>query len=168
MNSMPEAAIGSQNLGTANSERFLTFHLANEEYGIEIMKVQEIIGLVPITLVPTAPDYCRGVINLRGKVIPTIDLRSKLGMEPCDDTDRTCIVIVEVPGPNGQTHYGLVVDEVADVLEISQADLNPAPEYGAGFDASMIQAIGVVAGDVKILLDIDRVLSGESIPVSEA
>ncbi len=168
MNSMIEAAIGSQNLAAANPERFLTFHLANEEYGIDIMKVQELIGLVPITRVPTAPDYCRGVINLRGKVIPTIDLRAKLGMESCDDTDRTCIVIVEVPSPNGQTHFGLVVDEVAEVLDISQADLNPAPEYGASYDASMIQAIGVVEGDVKILLDIDRVLSGESLPESEA
>ena len=168
MNSMPEVADGSQNPATAISERFLTFHLAKEEYGIEIMKVQELIGLVPITPVPTAPDYCRGVINLRGKVIPTIDLRAKLGMETCDDTDRTCIVIVEVPSPNGQNDYGLVVDEVAEVLDISQADLNPAPEYGASADAAVIQAIGVVEGNVKILLDIDILLSGESLPVGEA
>ena len=167
MNSVLEAKEGSQ-IPVAMSERFLTFQLAKEEYGIEITKVQEIIGLVPITQVPTAPEYCRGVINLRGQVIPTIDLRSKLGMESCDDTDRTCIVIVEVLGSNGQNHYGLVVDEVAEVLDISQADLNPAPEYGASLDASMIQSIGVVEGEVKILLDIDRVLSDESLPVSEA
>ncbi len=168
MNSMIEAATGSQDLAAAKSERFLTFHLADEEYGIAIMKVQELIGLVPITRVPTAPDYCRGVINLRGKVIPTIDLRTKLGMQTCDDTDRTCIVVVEVPGPNGLTHYGLVVDEVAEVLDISQADLNPAPEYGSSLDEAQIQAIGVVEGKVKILLDIDRVLSGDSLPVSKA
>ena len=168
MNSMTEAPDGSRNSAAANSERFLTFHLAGEEYGIDIMKVQEIIGLVPITRVPTAPDYCRGVINLRGKVIPTIDLRSKLGMEPCDDTDRTCIVIVEVPGLNGQNHYGLVVDEVAEVLDISPADLNPAPEYGSSLDEALIQAIGVIEGHVKILLDIDRVLSGDSLPANAA
>ncbi len=168
MNTVPQIDHGAQNPAAISAERFLTFHLANEEYGIEIMKVQELIGLVPITQVPTAPDYWRGVINLRGKVIPTIDLRAKLGMERCDDTDRTCIVIVEVPSPNGQNDYGLVVDEVAEVLDISQADLNPAPEYGASADAAVIQAIGVVEGNVKILLDIDKLLSGESLPVGEA
>ena len=168
MNSTTEPVEVSRNLAAVNPERFLTFHLTNEEYGIDIMKVQELIGLVPITQVPTAPDYCRGVINLRGKVIPTIDLRAKLGMEPCGDTDRTCIVIVEVPSPNGLNHYGLVVDEVAEVLDISQADLNPAPEYGARLDASVIQAIGVVEGQVKVLLDIDHVLSGELLPMGEA
>jgi purine-binding chemotaxis protein CheW len=164
---MPEAVESSQNQEAANPERFLTFHLAKEEYGIDIMKVQELIGLVPITHVPSAPDYCRGVINLRGKIIPTIDLRSKLGMQPCDDTDRTCIVIVEVPGAVGQNHYGLVVDEVAGVLDIAQADLNPPPDYGSTLDETLIQAIGVVEGEVTILLDIDRVLSGDLLPVSE-
>ncbi len=161
MNTETQTVSGLKESARGITERFLTFHLATEEYGIDIMKVQELIGLVPITRVPTAPDYCRGVINLRGKVIPTIDLRTKLGMQSCDDTDRTCIVIVEVPGLNGQTHYGLVVDEVAEVLDISQADLNPAPEYGSSLDEALIQAIGVVEGKVKILLDIDRVLSGE-------
>ena len=168
MNSMTEAAGGSRKSAAANPERFLTFHLANEEYGIDIMKVQELIGLVPITRVPTAPDYCRGVINLRVKVIPTIDLRTKLGMEPCDDTDRTCIVIVEVPGPTAKNHYGLVVDEVAEVLDISPEDLSPTPEYGSSLDESLIQAIGVVEGEVKILLDIDRVLSSDLLPDAEA
>ena len=168
MNAAPEATVDSRVLAGVNPERYLTFHLAGEEYGIDIMKVQEIIGLVPITRVPTAPDYCRGVINLRGKVIPTFDLRAKLGMETCDDTDRTCIIIVEAAGLNNQNHCGLVVDEVAEVLDISQADLNPPPEYGSGVDEALIQAIGVVEGKVKILLDIDRVLSGDSIQVSGA
>ena len=168
MKSTPEAADKSQNVAALGPERYLTFHLAGEEYGIDIMKVQEIIGLVSITRVPTAPDYCRGVINLRGKVIPAFDLRAKLGMETCDDTDRTCIIIVEVPGLNNQNHCGLVVDEVAEVLDISQDELNPAPEYGSSVDEALIQAIGVVEGKVKILLDIDRVLSGESIQVSDA
>ena len=145
----------------AHVERFLTFHLANEEYGIDIMRIQEIIGLVPITAVPTAPDYCRGVINLRGKIIPTIDLRAKLGMDSCDDTERTCIIIVEVQGPNGQNQFGLVVDEVAEVLHVSEAEMNPPPEYGASLDTALIQGIGVVEAQVKIFLDIDRVMSEE-------
>ena len=123
------------------------------------MKIQEIIGLVPITTVPTAPEYCRGVINLRGKIIPTIDLRTKLGMESCDDTERTCIIIVEVHGVNGQNQFGLVVDEVAEVLHVSEAEMNPAPDYGATLDSTLIQGLGVVDGQVKIFLDIDRVLS---------
>lgn len=142
------------------AERFLTFHLAEEEFGIDIMRVQEIIGLVQITPVPTAPEYCRGVINLRGKVIPTIDFRKKLGMDPREDTERTCIIIVEVGGDKGQTLFGLVVDEVAEVLHVAETDLSPAPEYGGGLDNSLIQGVGVVDGKLKIFLDIERVLSG--------
>ena len=150
------------------TERFLTFQLDGEEYGIEITKVQEIIGLVPVTKVPTAPAYCRGVINLRGKVIPTIDLRLKLGIQAKEDTSRTCIIIVDVRGAQGQSHFGLVVDEVAEVLDIPAEDVNPAPDYGSGLDSTLIQGIGVVSEEVKILLDIDRVLSGEELPATGA
>ena len=134
-------------------ERFLTFQLKGEEYGIDIMKIQEIIGLVPITALPTAPAYCRGVINLRDIVIPTIDLRIKLGMESVEDTERTCIIIVEVQGAKGQIQFGLVVDEVAEVLHVSQAEMNPAPDYGGSLDSDFIQGIGVVGGQVKIFLE---------------
>ena len=150
------------------AERYLTFNLAGEQYGIDIMKIQEIIGLVPITALPTAPAYCRGVINLRDIVIPTIDLRTKLGMDPVEDTERTCIIIVEVQGAKGQIQFGLVVDEVAEVLHVSQAEMNPAPEYGGSLDSDLIQGIGVVGGQVKIFLDIDLVMSKEDHALAEA
>jgi len=159
MNNAANIDVASKRHGAAYAERFLTFHLKGEEYGIDIMKIQEIIGLVPITSVPTAPAYCRGVINLRGKVIPTIDLRSKLGMESVEDTERTCIIIVEVEGDGGQRQFGLVVDEVAEVLHVSEAEMNPPPDYGATLDEAFIQGIGVVEGQVKIFLDIDLVMS---------
>ncbi len=168
MNNAPNINADAQNHMVIHAERFLTFHLAGEEYGIDIMKIQEIIGLVPITTVPTAPEYCRGVINLRGKIIPTIDLRTKLGMESCDDTERTCIIIVEVQGLNGQTQFGLVVDEVAEVLHVSEAEMNPAQEYGASLDTAVIEGIGVVEDKVKIFLDIDRVLSVADHALAEA
>ena len=173
MNIEPNIDAKGQNPGAAHeeashAERFLTFHLAKEEYGIDIMKIQEIIGLVPITSVPTAPEYCRGVINLRGKIIPTIDLRTKLGMESRDDTERTCIVIVEVQGPNGQNQFGLVVDEVAEVLHVSEAEMNPAPDYGSSMDTALIQGLGVVEDKVKIFLDIDRVMSAADHSLADA
>lgn len=150
------------------SEKYLTFHLAGEEYGIAIMKVQEIIGLAPITQIPTLPTYCRGVINLRGKLITTIDLRLKLGFDAKADSERTCIVIVESSEKTDQRHFGLIVDEVAEVLDLSPDNINPAPDYGGNLDAQFIHGIGMVNDEVKILLDVDRVLSNEAIPVSEA
>ena len=168
MNSKTEGVSQPQDHVGGFSEKFLTFHLAGEEYGIEIMKVQEILGVVPITLVPTAPAYCRGVINLRRRVIPTIDLRLKLGLQALDDTERTCIIIVEVQGQNGQNLFGLVVDEVAEVLDIARENINPTPEYGGSFDVTLIHGIGVVDGETKILLDIDQVFSGEDLPTNSA
>ncbi len=168
MNTETQTVSGPQEPARGFIDRFFTFHLADEEYGIEITKVQEIIGLLPITKVPTAPVYCRGVINLRGKVIPTMDLRLKLGFQAKEDTSRTCIIIVEVQGQNGQSLFGLVVDEVAEVLDISDGNINPPPEYGESLDVTLIQGIGVVSGKVKILLDFDRALSGENLPVSDA
>lgn len=159
---------GPQESARELAERFLTFNLAGEEYGIEITRVREIIGLLPITKVPTASENCRGVINLRGKVIPILDLRLKFGMQAKEDTSRTCFVIVDLSGAQGQSHVGLVVDEVAEVLDIPQADLSPPPDYGSGLDTTLIHGIGVVAGELKILLDIDQVLSGEVLPDTEA
>ena len=168
MNNNHKTETDAQTPMVIHAERFLTFHLAGEEYGIDIMKIQEIIGLTPITPVPTAPVYCRGVINLRGIIIPTIDLRAKLGMESCDDTERTCIIIVEVRGVNGQNQFGLVVDEVAEVLHVSEAEMNPPPDYGVKLDSTLIQGIGVVEGRVKIFLDIELVLSAADRALAEA
>jgi len=163
MNTETQTIIGPQASAREFTGRYLTHHLAVEEFGIDIMKVREIIGLVPITQVPTAPDYCRGVINPRGKVIPTIDLRLKLGIQTKEDTDRTFSISVGVQGKNGQSQFGFVVDEVAEVLDIAGDNINPTPEHGASFEVALIHGIGVVDGEVKILLDIDRVLAEEAL-----
>lgn len=144
--------------------KYLTFRLANEEYGLEIIKVQEIIGLMPVTHVPRVPDYVRGVINLRGRIIPTIDLRAKFGLERVPDTDKTCIIVVEVVSPKGgKMSMGIIVDEVAEVLDVAPDEVDQAPEFGSTLSMDFILGVGIVKGGVKILLDIDKVLTWEEV-----
>jgi purine-binding chemotaxis protein CheW len=135
--------------------KFLTFFLAGEEYGIEILKVHEIIGMMLITSVPRTPQFIRGVINLRGKVIPIVDLRLKFDMESMDQTSETCIIVVHVQG----VEMGIVVDRVSEVLNIGGSEIEDAPSFGADVNTDYILGIGKSQGKVKILLDIDRVLS---------
>lgn len=146
---------------TGLAGKYLTFRLANEEYGIEIMKVQEIIGLMPVTQVPRVPDYVRGVINLRGRIIPTIDLRAKFGLERIADTEKTCIIVVEILSAKGKVSVGIIVDEVAEVLDVGADEVDRAPEFGTSLSMDFILAVGIVKGGVKILLDIDKVLTFE-------
>jgi purine-binding chemotaxis protein CheW len=141
--------------------KYLTFKLAEEEYGLEIIKVQEIIGLMPITKVPRVPDYIRGVINLRGRIIPTIDLRTKFDLERVEDTEKTCIIVVEVMSPKGKINVGIIVDEVAEVLDVAGNEIDHAPEFGTNLHTDFILGVGIVKGEVKILLDIDKVLTTE-------
>ena len=143
--------------------KYLTFKLAEEEYGLEIVKVQEIIGLMPITKVPRVPDYMRGVINLRGRIIPTIDLRSKFGLSRVEDTEKTCIIVVEVMSSKGKVNVGIIVDQVAEVLDVAGNEIDHAPEFGTALHTDFILGVGIVKGAVKILLDIDKVLTSEEI-----
>jgi len=138
--------------------KYLTFSLANEEYGLEILKVREIIGIMDITAVPQMPPYVKGVINLRGKVIPVIDLRLKFGLEPAEYTDQTCIVVVDVG-----TLTGIIVDTVQEVLDIDSSQIDPPPPLGGSIDTSFVLGMGKVKDDVKILLDIDKVLDADEI-----
>ncbi|MFH1674803.1 MAG: chemotaxis protein CheW [Pseudomonadota bacterium] len=142
-----------------NGGKYLTFALANEEYGIGILKVKEIIGMMAITTVPQTPDYVKGVINLRGKVIPVLDLRLKFEMEAVDYTERTCTVVVEIAGENGNALMGVVVDSVSEVLNIEGSDIEETPTFGATLDIKYILGMAKTKGGVKILLDIDRALS---------
>jgi purine-binding chemotaxis protein CheW len=145
-------------LSVTRSEKFLTFFLAGEEYGIEILKVHEIIGLLPITRVPQTRNYMRGVINLRGKVIPIFDARLKFGMPAAEGTNETCIIVVHIRG----VEVGVIVDRVSEVVDIPVEEIEPAPSFGAGFNTEYILGIGKSQGRVKILLNIDRMLpSGE-------
>lgn len=138
--------------------KYLTFLLAKEEYGLEILTVREIIGVMDITRVPQTPDFVRGVINLRGKVIPVVDLRSKFGLPPTEYNDQTCIIVVDI----GDL-MGVIVDTVQEVHNIPAIDIEPPPKLGASVDTTFILGMGKVKGCVKILLDIDRVLTSEEL-----
>ncbi len=134
--------------------KFLTFFLSGEEYGIEILKVHEIIGLLPITRVPQTQHCLKGVINLRGKVIPVVDLRLKFGMPSAESTSETCIIVVHIRGID----VGVVVDRVSEVIDVRDGEIEPAPSFGNGFNTDFILGIGNTQEKVRILLDIDRVL----------
>jgi purine-binding chemotaxis protein CheW len=143
--------------------KYLTFSLDREEYGIGILKVKEIIGMMRITPVPQTPEYVKGVINLRGKVIPVIDLRTRFGMRSNEYTDRTCIVVVEIDAATGRLHIGIVVDSVSEVLNIKGSDIEETPDFGTTLKTDYILGMAKTAGSVKILLDIDRVLSADEV-----
>jgi purine-binding chemotaxis protein CheW len=143
---------------TTNREgKYLTFTLAGEEYGIGIKKVREIIGMMTITQIPQTPLYVKGVINLRGKVIPVVDLRLKFDMESMSYTDRTCIIVVEIVGVGKTIPMGIIVDSVSEVINIKGQDIDDTPGFGSKLDTDYILGMAKTAGSVKILLDIDRV-----------
>ena len=144
----PSATVAASRAG-----KYLTFFLAAEEYGLEILKVSEIIGMQPITRVPRMPEFVRGVINLRGKVIPITDLRKKFHMV-MDGHDDSCIIVVQMNG----VQTGIVVDRVSEVVAIAEADIEDAPSFGAGIHTEFLLGIGKQGGRVKLLLDIDKVL----------
>jgi len=152
---------------TARAGKYLTFSLAGEEYGINILKIKEIIGMMPITAVPQTPGFVKGVINLRGKVIPVIDLRLKFGMEPMAYGERTCIVVVEIEGTSGTILIGSVVDSVSEVLNIKNEDIEDPPSFGTRLDTTAILGMAKMEGGVKILLDIDKVLDVEELTAVE-
>jgi len=141
--------------------KYLTFSLANEEYGIGILKIKEIIGMMPITTVPQTPEFVKGVINLRGKVIPVLDLRRRFGMESMNYTERTCIIVVEMAGTAGNIMIGLVVDSVSEVLSIKADVIEETPTFGTKLNTDYILGMAKIGKSVKILLDIDRVLSAD-------
>ncbi|OGP50563.1 MAG: chemotaxis protein CheW [Deltaproteobacteria bacterium RBG_13_43_22] len=141
--------------------KYLTFSLAGEEYGIVILKVKEIIGMMAVTPVPKTPSYVKGVINLRGKVIPVADLRLKFDMEEAAYTERTCIIVVEIKDGLGHVLMGIVVDSVSEVLNIKGGEIEDTPAFGIQMDTDYILGMAKTGGGVKILLDIDKVFGGE-------
>lgn len=151
----------------ASAGKYLTFELNSEVYGLEILKVQEIIGIMKVTRVPLAPGFVRGVINLRGKVIPVIDLRIKFSMSTREDTERTCIIVVQVAGSSSVVIMGIIVDEVSEVLDIVEDQIEPPPSFGSRIDTDFILGMGKIGERVVMLLDVDRVLSGEEVKMIE-
>lgn len=154
---------------TDKGGKYLTFVLGEEEYGLEILKVREIIGVMDITVVPRTPEFIRGVINLRGKIIPVVDLRAKFNMEVIDITEETCIIVVDVV-LNGETaEMGILVDKVSEVLDIASADIEDPPSFGSSFDTQFIMGMAKAKDSVKILLNVDAVLNAqEAVNVIEA
>jgi len=157
----------ADSIALAQASKQLTFRLGSEEYGLEIGRVHEIIGIRPITSVPKTPEYVRGVINLRGRVIPVIDLRKKFEMPAFEDTDRTCIIVVQVTASSGAAVMGLVVDEVSEVVDIGEGEVEETPEFGTGVVTDYVKGIGKISDRVVMLLDIDRVLSRNEASVVE-
>jgi len=149
--------------------KYLTFSLANEAYGIPVLKVREIITMLHITMVPQMPPYVKGVINLRGKVIPVIDLRAKLGLAEAPITENSCIVVVQIAMAAGEVkNIGLIVDAVEEVANVVEDEIEPAPDFGASIQVEYILGMAKIKGVVKSLLDIEKVISAEEIrPVSE-
>lgn len=139
--------------------KYLIFNLAAEEFGTEVLKVREIMGLQDITSIPQVPAYVKGVINLRGKVIPVIDLRVKFGMEPQEYTARTCIVVMRTQQADDDMFIGMIVDGVVEVLSLAACDIEDTPDFGPGIVTPYLTGMAKVKGTVKILLDIDQVLS---------
>lgn len=139
--------------------KFLTFYLGGEEYGLEILKVREIIGMMQITRVPRTPAAVRGVINLRGKVIPVIDLRTLFQIAAADEDRRTCVIIVQA----NQVEFGVVVDQVSEVADVVASEIGEPPSFGESVDTQYLLGMARSQGRVKLLLNIDRVLSQDEL-----
>jgi purine-binding chemotaxis protein CheW len=147
----------------ARAGKYLTFHLANEEFGIRVLKVREIMGLQEITAVPQTPSHVKGVINLRGKVVPVVDLRLKFGLPAAEYTQRTCIIVTQVQGETAPVLVGIVVDGVSEVLNLSGQEIENTPDFGDDAGVRYLLGMAKVKGKVKILLDIDQVLSTQDL-----
>ena len=152
---------------SATAGKYLTFKLGTEAYGIGILKVQEIIGMMAVTHVPRIPEFIRGVINLRGKVIPVVDLRLKFGLEGHEDTERTCIIVVQVARDEDRVTMGVIVDEVSEVLYIESSQIEPPPAFDSTVHTDFLLGMGKVGDKVVMLLDVDKVLSREEVDVTQ-
>jgi len=146
----------------AEAGKYLTFQLGNEDYGLPVLRIREIIKLMDITPVPQVPPHVKGVINLRGKVIPVVDLRLKFGFPPAEYTAQACIIVVDVVTGQGRMLMGAVVDAVSEVMTIAAADIEGTPEFGDRVQVDYISGLAKSKGAVKILLDLDRVLGTDS------
>ncbi|SDU01156.1 purine-binding chemotaxis protein CheW [Verrucomicrobium sp. GAS474] len=159
-----EATGKSSKINASLAGKYLTFCLGQEYYGIAVLKIREIIRLLEITPVPQMPDFIRGVINLRGKIIPVIDLRMRFHLAKADTNERTCIVVVQVELPNGdKTQMGMVVDAVEEVINIALTDMEETPNFGAKLQSHYILGMAKIKGKVKTLLDIDKVVGADAL-----
>ena len=143
--------------------KYLTFLIGKEEFGVGVLKVREIMGIQDITAVPHTPSYVKGIINLRGKVVPVVDLRLKFSLPATEYTQRTCIVVVEVAGESAPMLMGAVVDSVSEVLNVAPSEVEKTPDFGEGVAIPYLLGIAKSKGNVTILLDIDKVLNSSEL-----
>ncbi len=148
--------------------KYLTFQVGREEFAIQVLKVREIMGVQDITAVPQTPSHVKGVINLRGKVVPVVDLRLKFRLPEMEYTQRTCIIVVQVLFQGTALMMGIVVDGVSEVLNLASSDIEDTPEFGSGVVTPYILGMAKSKGKVKILLDIDQVLSSQELQSLES
>ncbi len=153
---------------TRRGGKYLTFALGEEEYGLAILKVREIIKIMAITAVPRTPHHVKGVINLRGQVISVVDLRAKFGMPEVERTVQTCIIVVDIRHGDRKVNTGIIVDRVSEVLNVLDDHIEDAPSFDAGVDSDFILGMGKIGNTVKILLDIDKVLGADDIVEASA
>lgn len=150
------------------SNQVLTFTLGNETYGVDILRVQEIRGWSPVTRIPQSPTHVLGVLNLRGSIVPIVDLRMRFNLERAEYTPLTVIIVLSVESPLGRRDFGVVVDGVSDVIDVPRADVKPAPELGATVSTEFIAGLAAVSGRMLMLLDIDRLIGGDVTGVAPA
>jgi purine-binding chemotaxis protein CheW len=162
------AATPDQLTADSREGKYLTFSVGDESYGIGILKVKEIIGVMRITPIPQTPPHVKGVVNLRGKVIPIIDFRLRFGMDETDHTERTCIIVVEIDSCSGRTHIGIIVDSVSEVMNIKGNDIEDTPGFGDASNTDYILGVAKTAGKVIILLDIDKCMCTDQLIISSA
>jgi purine-binding chemotaxis protein CheW len=175
MTAQPAASLVQQK-SDPRSGKYLAFYIANEEFAIQVLRVREIMGVLDITGVPQTPGYVKGVVNLRGKVVPVVDLRLKFGLAELEYTQRTCIIVVQVEaarhelesgeasgieGARGYFEMGIIVDGVSEVLTLQSGDIENTPDFGSGMAIPYLLGMAKIKGKVKILLDINRVLSAQ-------
>ena len=162
------AVLEATGVGAQLAGKYMGFKLGAENFGLQILKVQEIIGLMTITAVPRTPAFVRGVINLRGKVIPVVDLRLKFGMEPKEYTDLTCIMVVQVEMDGSLVTMGFIVDQVSEVMDIKADQVEPTPCFGDGEAARFLLGMGKFQNNVVMLLDADRILTAREMTIVDA
>lgn len=163
----PSQQAAASTRGDARAGKYLTFQLEREEFGIPVLQVREIMGLQDITAVPNTPNHVKGVINLRGRVIPVLCLRARFGLAQVEHTSRTCIIVVQVKTPSGETQLGVIVDAVSEVLTIDGEEIEDTPNFGGGPASPYLRGMAKVKDKVKILLDINQLLGAGELSSAE-
>jgi purine-binding chemotaxis protein CheW len=152
----------------AEGPQYLTFMLAGEHYGVDILRVQEIKGWAPVTRIPNTPEYLRGVLNLRGTIVPILDMRMRFDLENAEYTPLTVIIVLSVHTENGERVIGVVVDSVSDVLNVRPEDIKPTPDFGSGVDTDFLNGLAASGDEMVMLLDVDKMMSADELSSLES